>query len=114
MPSLLEYLSYSCNFMSILAGPTCSYNDYIAFMEGAAYQPPQPLPPQHQELANGKENGKYHLMEPSPKVRLLPPLWVYRCASPRQRWMGCSLHHFNHVCVRGHSKVKLLFLRERS
>ncbi|KAK5852508.1 hypothetical protein PBY51_006362 [Eleginops maclovinus] len=34
MPSLLEYFSYNCNFLGILAGPTCSYNDYIAFIEG--------------------------------------------------------------------------------
>ncbi|CAB1330668.1 unnamed protein product [Coregonus sp. 'balchen'] len=60
MPSLLEYLSYNCNFMGILAGPTCSYNDYMAFIEGTAYQP------RHLE-ANGKENGKYKHTEPSPK-----------------------------------------------
>lgn len=61
MPSLLEYLSYNCNFMSILAGPTCSYNDYVAFVEGTAYQP------KHLE-SNGKENGKYKQTEPSPKA----------------------------------------------
>ncbi|XP_012678583.2 lysophospholipid acyltransferase 2 [Clupea harengus] len=60
MPSLLEYLSYNCNFMSILAGPTCSYNDYVAFVEGTAYQP------KHLE-SNGKENGKYKQTEPSPR-----------------------------------------------
>jgi lysophospholipid acyltransferase 1/2 len=64
MPSLLEYLSYNCNFMSILAGPACSYNDYMAFIEGSGYHC-------HGELANGKENGKVKLSEPSPKVRLL-------------------------------------------
>lgn len=62
MPSLLEYLSYNCNFMGILAGPTCSYNDYMAFIEGTCYQP------RHQENANGQENGKHHQIEPSPKV----------------------------------------------
>lgn len=62
MPSLLEYLSYNCNFMGILAGPTCSYNDYMAFIEGTGYQP------RHQENANGKENGKCKQSEPSPKV----------------------------------------------
>ncbi|KAJ3613070.1 hypothetical protein NHX12_019326, partial [Muraenolepis orangiensis] len=61
MPSLLEFLSYNCNFMSILAGPTCSYNDYTAFIEGTGYHPA------HQEMANGKENGKCKLSEPSPK-----------------------------------------------
>lgn len=63
MPSLLEYLSYNCNFMGILAGPTCSYNDYKAFIEGTCYQP------RHQETANGKENGKRKQSEPSPKVQ---------------------------------------------
>lgn len=63
MPSLLEYLSYNCNFMGILAGPTCSYNDYMAFIEGTCYQP------RHQENANGRENGKCKQSEPSPKVR---------------------------------------------
>lgn len=62
MPSLLEYLSYNCNFMGILAGPTCSYNDYVAFIEGTCYQP------RHQENANGRENGKCKQSEPSPKV----------------------------------------------
>uniref|UniRef100_A0A3Q2PE05 Membrane bound O-acyltransferase domain containing 2 n=1 Tax=Fundulus heteroclitus TaxID=8078 RepID=A0A3Q2PE05_FUNHE len=64
MPSLLEYLSYNCNFMGILAGPTCSYNDYQAFIEGTSYQR------RHQENANGKENGKVKQNEPSPKVRV--------------------------------------------
>ena len=67
MPSLLEYLSYNCNFMGILAGPTCSYNDYKAFIEGTGYQP------RHQENANGKENGKYKQSEPSPKVQQFVP-----------------------------------------
>lgn len=49
--------------MGILAGPTCSYNDYMAFIEGTCYQP------RHQEHANGKENGKHQQTEPSPKVQ---------------------------------------------
>ncbi|XP_029569804.1 membrane-bound O-acyltransferase domain-containing protein 2 [Salmo trutta] len=67
MPSLLEYLSYNCNFMGILAGPTCSYNDYMAFIEGTAYQP------RHLET-NGKENGKYKHTEPSPKNNVISKL----------------------------------------
>ncbi|CAL8300435.1 unnamed protein product [Boreogadus saida] len=67
MPSLLEYLSYNCNFMSILAGPACSYNDYMAFIEGSGYHC-------HGELANGKENGKVKLSEPSPKNDVLSKL----------------------------------------
>uniref|UniRef100_A0A3B3VNB3 Membrane bound O-acyltransferase domain containing 2 n=1 Tax=Poecilia latipinna TaxID=48699 RepID=A0A3B3VNB3_9TELE len=68
MPSLLEYLSYNCNFMGILAGPTCSYNDYMAFMEGTSYQR------RHQENANGKENGKAKKPEPSPKRAVVSKL----------------------------------------
>ncbi|KAF3844913.1 hypothetical protein F7725_008076, partial [Dissostichus mawsoni] len=68
MPSLLEYLSYNCNFMGILAGPACSYNDYMAFIEGTCYQP------RHQENANGKENGKYKQTEPSPKNDVISKL----------------------------------------
>ncbi|KAK1333302.1 hypothetical protein QTO34_006843 [Cnephaeus nilssonii] len=41
MPSLLEYLSYNCNFMGILAGPLCSYKDYITFIEGRSYHVPR-------------------------------------------------------------------------
>uniref|UniRef100_UPI00398F3835 lysophospholipid acyltransferase 1-like isoform X3 n=1 Tax=Pristiophorus japonicus TaxID=55135 RepID=UPI00398F3835 len=33
-PTLLEYCSYHLNFLGILAGPTSSYKDYIAFIEG--------------------------------------------------------------------------------
>ncbi|XP_034051185.1 membrane-bound O-acyltransferase domain-containing protein 2 [Thalassophryne amazonica] len=68
MPSLLEYLSYNCNFMGILAGPTCSYNDYTAFIEGTCYQR------RHQENANGKENGKHKQCEPSSKNAVIAKL----------------------------------------
>ncbi|XP_032869559.1 lysophospholipid acyltransferase 1 isoform X1 [Amblyraja radiata] len=33
-PTLLEYCSYHLNFLGILAGPTCNFRDYIAFIEG--------------------------------------------------------------------------------
>uniref|UniRef100_A0A673FN26 Membrane-bound O-acyltransferase domain-containing protein 2-like n=1 Tax=Sinocyclocheilus rhinocerous TaxID=307959 RepID=A0A673FN26_9TELE len=70
MPSLLEYLSYNCNFMGILAGPTCSYNDYIAFIEGRWYEP------KHLE-SNGKENGRFKQSDPSPKV-----VWLHCSLAP--------------------------------
>ncbi|KAG7460613.1 hypothetical protein MATL_G00200500 [Megalops atlanticus] len=66
MPSLLEYMSYNCNFMGILAGPTCSYKDYITFIEGSA-------PPKHPE-ANGKSNGKRRQSEPSPRAAVVHKL----------------------------------------
>nr|XP_023694034.1 membrane-bound O-acyltransferase domain-containing protein 2-like isoform X1 [Paramormyrops kingsleyae] len=72
VPSLLEYLSYNCNFMGILAGPTCSYNDYIAFIEGTAYH-------LKQLESNGKENGKYKQRDPSPKKDVIYKLCV--CAA---------------------------------
>lgn len=64
MPSLLEYLSYNCNFMGILAGPLCSYKDYINFIEGRSYQ-------LQQSEANGKEDAKYEQTDPSPNVRCM-------------------------------------------
>ncbi|KAL4624041.1 membrane-bound O-acyltransferase domain-containing protein 2-like isoform X1 [Arapaima gigas] len=67
MPSLLEYLSYNCNFMGILAGPTCSYNDYIAFIEGTAYQ-------LKRFESSSKENGKCKQMDPSPKKDVIHKL----------------------------------------
>ncbi|XP_017265480.1 lysophospholipid acyltransferase 1 isoform X2 [Kryptolebias marmoratus] len=33
-PSLLEYLSYNVNFLSVLVGPCSSYRDHIDFIEG--------------------------------------------------------------------------------
>ncbi|TSN67118.1 Membrane-bound O-acyltransferase domain-containing protein 2 [Bagarius yarrelli] len=67
MPSLLEYLSYNCNFLGILAGPTCSYNDYTTFIEGTGYQ--------HRHVeSNGKENGKFKQSDPSPKQAVLVKL----------------------------------------
>lgn len=62
MPSLLEYISYTCNFMGILAGPLCSYKDYITFIEGR---------PSHvaQSSENGKEEQQHERADPSPNVR---------------------------------------------
>lgn len=61
MPSLLEYLSYTCNFMGILAGPLCSYRDYITFIEGRAHRGAQPG-------ASGKDGLPCERAEPSPNV----------------------------------------------
>lgn len=62
MPTLLEYFSYNCNFMGILAGPTSSYNDYIAFIEGD--------PRRHRDQeADRKSNSRLRQSEPSPNVR---------------------------------------------
>uniref|UniRef100_A0A673MK97 Membrane bound O-acyltransferase domain containing 2b n=1 Tax=Sinocyclocheilus rhinocerous TaxID=307959 RepID=A0A673MK97_9TELE len=67
MPSLLEYFSYNCNFMGILAGPTCSYNDYIAFIEGTPYR--------HRDLeTKGKVNVKSRLNDPSPNTEVIRKL----------------------------------------
>lgn len=64
MPSLLEYVSYTCNFMGILAGPLCSYKDYVAFIEGRSYRGAQPGP-------GGEEAAPWEQhTDPSPKVRM--------------------------------------------
>ncbi|XP_052505149.1 lysophospholipid acyltransferase 2 [Budorcas taxicolor] len=69
MPSLLEYLSYNCNFMGILAGPLCSYKDYITFIEGRSYH-------MTQSGENGKEEIQYERTEPSPNVAVIQKLLV--------------------------------------
>ncbi|XP_025061520.1 lysophospholipid acyltransferase 1 isoform X2 [Alligator sinensis] len=58
-PSLLEYLSYLLNFMSIIAGPCSNYKDYIAFIEGRHV---------HMKLleVNWKQKGYDRLPDPSP------------------------------------------------
>lgn len=61
MPSLLEYLSYNCNFMGILAGPLCSYKDYIMFIEGRSYHVARPD-------RHGQEEPPCARAEPSPNV----------------------------------------------
>uniref|UniRef100_A0AAY4CT46 Uncharacterized protein n=1 Tax=Denticeps clupeoides TaxID=299321 RepID=A0AAY4CT46_9TELE len=66
MPSLLEYFSYNCNFMGILAGPTCSYKDYIAFIEGTPYSHRDHEP-------SRKLKGSRH-SEPSPNKEVIRKL----------------------------------------
>lgn len=61
-PSLLEYLSYNCNFMGVLAGPLCSYKDYITFIEGRSFHAAQ-------SGDSGKEEPHGERAEPSPNVR---------------------------------------------
>uniref|UniRef100_G3PKX2 Membrane bound O-acyltransferase domain containing 2b n=1 Tax=Gasterosteus aculeatus aculeatus TaxID=481459 RepID=G3PKX2_GASAC len=64
MPSLLEYFSYNCNFMGILAGPTSSYNDYIAFIEGD--------PCRHRNQGGDrKSSGRLRKSEPSPNTEVV-------------------------------------------
>ncbi|XP_053057238.1 lysophospholipid acyltransferase 2 isoform X3 [Acinonyx jubatus] len=69
MPSLLEYLSYNCNFMGILAGPLCSYKDYITFIEGRSYH-------MTRSGENGKEEIQNERAEPSPNVAVIQKLLV--------------------------------------
>ncbi|KAM4804265.1 membrane-bound glycerophospholipid O-acyltransferase 2 isoform X2 [Urocitellus parryii] len=69
MPSLLEYVSYNCNFMGILAGPLCSYKDYITFIEGRSYH-------MTQSGENGKEEVQYERTEPSPNEAVVQKLLV--------------------------------------
>lgn len=69
MPSLLEYLSYTCNFMGILAGPLCSYKDYITFIEGrSCHAAPSGK--------SGKEEMPYERPEPSPNAAVVQKLLV--------------------------------------
>ncbi|KAM4688963.1 lysophospholipid acyltransferase 1 [Discoglossus pictus] len=68
-PSLLEYLSYHLNFLSILAGPCSNFNDYIAFIEGRHIQ--SKLLEIH-----SKRNGYCKLPDPSPNEAVIQKLFI--------------------------------------
>ncbi|XP_068999297.1 lysophospholipid acyltransferase 1 [Embiotoca jacksoni] len=61
-PSLIEYLSYNLNFLSILVGPCSNYTDYIDFIEGRHVS--RRLR-QHPGTCNG-QNGYDKTLDPSP------------------------------------------------
>ncbi|EMP40406.1 Lysophospholipid acyltransferase 1 [Chelonia mydas] len=68
-PSLLEYLSYLLNFMSVIAGPCSNYKDYIAFIEGRHV---------HMKLleVNWKQKGYDRLPDPSPTGAVIYKLCI--------------------------------------
>ena len=38
-PTVLEYFCYVFNFHSLLAGPSCTIHEFLAFMDGSNFQP---------------------------------------------------------------------------
>ena len=38
LPTLLEYFSYNLCFFTILAGPTCTYNEYVQMITGENFK----------------------------------------------------------------------------
>lgn len=72
-PSLIEYLSYNLNFLSVLVGPCSNYMDYIDFIEGRHIS--QRLR-QHSGTCNG-QNGYDKTPNPSPLVTS----WMHMCLS---------------------------------
>ncbi|XP_043117513.1 lysophospholipid acyltransferase 1 [Puntigrus tetrazona] len=74
-PSLLEYLSYNINFMSILVGPFSIYKDYIEFIKGQHVQ--------HRlkrvKDSSSQQNGWNKVPEPSPVRTVINKLLVCAC-----------------------------------
>ncbi|KAF7708378.1 lysophospholipid acyltransferase 1 isoform X1 [Silurus meridionalis] len=67
-PSLLEYLSYTLNFMSILVGPCSNYRDYTEFIEGHHV---------HSKLKHNIQQNGYHThADPSPVRAVCQKLMV--------------------------------------
>lgn len=64
-PSLLQYLSYNLNFLSILVGPCSNYQDYLDFIEGRHIS--RRLG-RRSAACNG-QNGHSKMPDPSPLVR---------------------------------------------
>ncbi|XP_056301183.1 lysophospholipid acyltransferase 1 isoform X3 [Pseudoliparis swirei] len=73
-PSLIEYLSYNLNFMSVFVGPCSNYKEYIDFIEGRHIR--RKLK-QHFGTCNG-QNGYDKTPDPSP---LLSVFSAERCLS---------------------------------
>uniref|UniRef100_A0A9J8BMM0 Membrane bound O-acyltransferase domain containing 1 n=2 Tax=Cyprinus carpio TaxID=7962 RepID=A0A9J8BMM0_CYPCA len=74
-PSLLEYLSYNINFLSILVGPCSIYKDYIEFIKGQHVQ--------HRlkrvKDSSSQQNGWDKVPEPSPVRAVINKLLVCAC-----------------------------------
>ncbi|XP_078538707.1 membrane-bound glycerophospholipid O-acyltransferase 2-like [Lissotriton helveticus] len=60
LPGPLEYLSYHFNFLGIVAGPLCSFKDYVSFIEGRCY--------------SSKEKSSPGSLEPSPTSAVMDKL----------------------------------------
>ncbi|XP_073703590.1 lysophospholipid acyltransferase 1 [Garra rufa] len=75
VPSLLEYLSYNINFMSVLVGPCSNYKDYIEFIKGQHVQ--------HRlkrvKDTSSHQNGWDKIPEPSPVRAVINKLLVCAC-----------------------------------
>ncbi|XP_028281512.1 lysophospholipid acyltransferase 1 [Parambassis ranga] len=71
-PSLIEYLSYNLNFLSVLVGPCSNYKDYTDFIEGRHIS--RRLR-QHVGTCNG-QNGYDKTPEPSPLNAVIQKLLV--------------------------------------
>ncbi|XP_077096325.1 lysophospholipid acyltransferase 1 isoform X4 [Siphateles boraxobius] len=70
-PSLLEYLSYNINFLSILVGPCSLYKDYIEFIKGQRVK--------RVRDSSSQQNGWDKLPEPSPVRTVINKLLVCVC-----------------------------------
>ncbi|XP_010864712.2 lysophospholipid acyltransferase 1 isoform X1 [Esox lucius] len=71
-PSLIEYLSYNLNFLSVLVGPCSHYNDYIDFIEGRHVQRRLGKPPG----TNAGRSGPDEVPEPSPMAAVTRKLVI--------------------------------------
>ena len=65
-PSLVEYLSYNLNFLSVLVGPCSNYQDYVDFIDGRHIQ--RRLRKQAEGEGNGHLNGYDKTPDISPLV----------------------------------------------
>ncbi|XP_029599398.1 lysophospholipid acyltransferase 1 isoform X1 [Salmo trutta] len=68
-PSLIEYLSYNLNFLSILVGPCSHFKDYIDFIEGRHVQ-------RRLSGSNTGQNGYDKVPEPSPMAAVTRKLLI--------------------------------------
>nr|XP_057909593.1 lysophospholipid acyltransferase 1 [Doryrhamphus excisus] len=67
-PSLVEYLSYNLNFLSVLVGPCSNYDDYIHFIHGRHIS--------SRLGQHGPRNGYHRVPDPSPLKAICQKLLV--------------------------------------
>ncbi|XP_073781373.1 lysophospholipid acyltransferase 1 isoform X1 [Danio rerio] len=74
-PSLLEYLSYNINFLSVLVGPCSNYKDYEEFIKG------QHVQHRLKRVKDGslQQNGWDKVPEPSPVRTVITKVLVCVC-----------------------------------
>lgn len=67
IPTILEFFSYTMNYMGMMCGPLCFFADYIAFIDGMD----RPTGVAHL-VRSDKQQAEKHLIQQQTSVKPLP------------------------------------------